>query len=111
MQTLSHPIERGDETYGDANTRIEFRVDGTYVYYKKDDEGIWQSNVNEMAEWNVDGDWLAFRWRHLGSEDENYEWWDIEYINGNEMKWSALREREDGSRYTTTFTWARVGEN
>ena len=101
----------GDETYGDANTRIEYRVDGTYVYYKKDDAGIWQSNVNEMAEWNVDGDWLAFRWRHPGSEEENYEWWDIEYIRGNEMKWSALREKEDGTRFTTTFTWARVGEN
>ena len=28
----------GDETYGDANHRIEYKADGTYTYYEKDGE-------------------------------------------------------------------------
>lgn len=38
--------------------------------------------------------------------------WNIDYIKkeGNDiiMKWSALREKEDGTRFTTTFTWKKV---
>ena len=38
----------------------------------------------------------------------NYEWWDIDEIKDGKMKWSALREREDGTRFTTTFTWKKA---
>ena len=58
---------------------------------------------------NLDGDWLATRWQEKGGE-MNYEWWDIDEIKNGQMKWSALREREDGSRFTTTFTWKKVSE-
>ncbi|MBQ0047202.1 MAG: hypothetical protein KBT33_06765 [Prevotellaceae bacterium] len=97
----------GYETYGNAEARIEYRADGTYTYYKKEGD-YWVPSSNVDNEYNVDGDWLATRWRSEAGKDYNYEWWDIDYIKDGTMKWSALREKEDGSRFTTTFTWKKV---
>ncbi len=100
----------GDETYGNADARIAYLPDGTYRYYQKNDRGEWELKAGqEMSEYNVDGDWLATRWQEKGGE-MNYEWWDIDEIKDGQMKWSALREREDGTRFTTTFTWKKVGD-
>ena len=96
----------GEETYGDANHRIEYKADGTYVYYDKDGDD-WKLSEDVDNEYNVDGDWLASRWRPKAGEDFEYEWWDIDEIKDGTMKWSALREK-DNTRYTTTFTWKKV---
>ena len=98
----------GEETYNDDNARLAFLADGTYRYYRKDDTGEWQLvSTRDVEEYFVDGDWLATRWQETGGE-MNYEWWDIDEIKDGQMKWSALREREDGTRFTTTFTWRKV---
>ncbi|MCQ2059052.1 MAG: hypothetical protein MJY71_04375 [Bacteroidaceae bacterium] len=97
----------GDETYGDANHRIEYKADGTYTYYDKVGDS-WVPSKNAGNEYNVDGDWLATRWQPTEGADYEYEWWDIVEIKDGTMKWSALREKEDGTRYTTTFTWKKV---
>lgn len=97
----------GDETYGDANHRIEYKADGTYIYYIKEGDS-WVPSKNAGNEYNVDGDWLATRWQPTEGADYEYEWWDIDEIKDGTMKWSALREKEDGTRYTTTFTWKKV---
>ena len=97
----------GDETYGDANHRIEYKADGTYVYYDKDGDD-WKLSEDVDNEYNVDGDWLASRWRPQAGADYEYEWWDIVEIKDGTMKWSALREKEDKTRFTTTFTWKKV---
>jgi len=98
----------GDETYGNADARIAYLPDGTYRYYQKNDRGEWELKAGqEVSEYNVDGDWLATRWQEKGGE-MNYEWWDIDEIKDGQMKWSALREREDGTRFKTTFTWRKV---
>lgn len=97
----------GYETYGNAEARIAYHADGTYTYYKKEN-GEWQPLEDVFDEWNVDGDWLATRWQNQGSDVMNYEWWDIDYIKDGIMKWSALREKEDGTRFKTTFTWKKV---
>ena len=97
----------GDETYGDANHRIEYKADGTYTYYDKVGDN-WVPSKNAGNEYNVDGDWLATRWQPTEGADYEYEWWDIDEIKDGMMKWSALREREDGTRYTTTFTWKKI---
>ena len=97
----------GQETYGDANHRIQYRADGTYEYLNKVD-GKWVKSDNEDNEYNVHGDWLATRWRPEAGADFNYEWWDIDYIKDGVMKWSALRETEDGERFVATFTWKKV---
>ena len=100
----------GDETYGNADARIAYLADGTYRYYQKNSEGEWEIKADqELSEYNVDGDWLATRWQEKGGE-MNYEWWDIDEIKDGQMKWSALREREDGTRFTTTFTWKKVSD-
>ena len=85
----------GYETYGNAEARIEYRADGTYTYYVKDGDN-WVASKNVDNEYNVDGDWLASRWRPEAGADYNYEWWDIDEIKDGMMKWSALREKEDG---------------
>ena len=98
----------GEETYNDDNARLAFLADGTYRYYRKDDTGEWQLvSTRDVEEYFVDGDCLATRWQETGGE-MNYEWWDIDEIKDGQMKWSALREREDGTRFTTTFTWRKV---
>ena len=97
----------GDETYGDANHRIEYKADGTYTYYDKVGDS-WVPSKNAGNEYNVDGDWLATRWQPTEGADYEYEWWDIDEIKDGTMKWSALREKGDGTRYTTTFTWKKI---
>ena len=98
----------GEETYNDDNARLAFLADGTYRYYRKDDTGEWQLvSTRDVEEYFVDGDWLATRWQETDGE-MNYEWWDIDEIKDGQMKWSALREREDGTRFKTTFTWRKI---
>lgn len=58
----------------------------------------------------MDGNWLAARWRPEFGADFFYEWWDIESVTDTQMKWSALREKEDGTFFNTTFTWKKVKE-
>lgn len=97
----------GEETYGGAEACIEYRADGSYTYYTKKGDG-WAPSANTDNEYNVDGDWLAHRWRPKAGADYNYEWWDIESIKDGQMKWTALRAKADGSTYATTFTWKKV---
>lgn len=97
----------GDETYGNAQARILYRADGTYIYYRKYAD-VWFPSDDVCCEFNVDGDWLATRWQAEEGGEYKYEWWDIDEIRDGRMKWSALRERADGSRYSTTFTWKKV---
>ena len=98
----------GSETYGNAEARIDYRADGSYTYYIKSG-GNWVVSANVDNEYLVDGDWLATRWRSEAGAKFSYEWWDIDYIRGDEMKWSALREDANThSRFRTTFTWKRV---
>ena len=100
----------GEETYNDDNARLAFLADGTYRYYRKDDAGEWQLvSTRDVEDYIVDGDWVATRWQETGGE-MNYEWWDINEIKDGKMKWSALREREDGTRFITTFTWKKVSD-
>ena len=100
----------GEQTYNDDNARLAFLTDGTYKYYRKSEAGEWQLvSTRDIEEYFVDGDFVATRWQENGGE-MNYEWWDIDEIKDGQMKWSALREREDGTRFTTTFTWKKVSE-
>ena len=100
----------GEETYNDDNARLAFLADGTYKYYRKSEAGEWQLvSTRDVEEYFVDGDWMATRWQETGGE-MNYEWWDIDEIKDGQMKWSALRERADGTRFTTAFTWKKVDD-
>ena len=57
----------------------------------------------------VDGTLLCTRWRNTGdNEVEHREWWEIASIENGVMNWTALRQRDDGSTYTTTFSMTKV---
>lgn len=87
----------------------EYLADGNYIYYFLDADSNWTSNVNEFAQYFVDGTLLCTRWRNSGEgEEENREWWEIASIENGVMNWTALRQREDGTTYTATFSMTKV---
>ena len=89
--------------------RWEYKTDGTYVYYRQTEEGQWVDDVNAFAEYFVDGNLLCTRWMNNGEGQlENREWWEIASIKNGVMSWTALRDHEDGSTYTATFTMTKV---
>jgi len=101
----------GIETYNDANARLEFLADGTYRYYRQDDNGQWQAvTTREFQDYFVDGTLLATRWKNKG-EDELREWWEIASLSGNQMTWTALRQNADGSTAQQKMTWKRIDLN
>ncbi len=98
----------GIETYNDANAMLEFYQDGNYNYWRKNGEGQWEAVTNrEFQNYFVDGTLLATRWKNQG-EEELREWWEIASIAGNQMEWTALRKKNDGTTVTQTMTWVKV---
>jgi len=94
------------DTYGDGLLhRWEYKADGTYVYYVKDGDN-WVPSANTLNEYFVAGKLLCSRWINAGTELR--EWWEIESIENGVMKWTALREKEDGTTFTSTFEMKKV---
>ncbi len=87
--------------------RWEYKADGTYVYYSLVD-GQWTPSSQPMSAYFVDGTLLCCRWKMTDDSDELREWWEVESIQDGVMKWTALRQREDGSTYTATFQMTKV---
>ena len=87
--------------------RWEYKADGTYVYYSKENDE-WKAGNDVMADYFVDGILLCTRWKKTIDSNELREWWEIESINDGVMKWTALRMREDGTTYTATFEMTKV---
>jgi len=101
----------GIETYNDANARLDFLADGTYRYYRKNDDGQWQVvTTRDFQDYFVDGTLLATRWKNQ-DEDELREWWEIESLSGNEMVWTALRQNADGTTVQQKMTWKKIDLN
>ena len=88
--------------------RWELKADGTYTYYSRTGDGQWVDNVNSSAAYFIAGPLLCMRWKNFGDETEYREWWEVESIKDGVMKWTALRQREDGSTYTATFQMTKV---
>ena len=87
----------------------EYLNNGKYVYYRQDADSNWTSDVNAMSMYFVDGALLCTRWKNSGEgEVEHREWWEIESIDNGVMNWTALRQREDGTTYTATFSMTKV---
>ena len=84
--------------------RWSYHADGSYVYYVKDGDS-WVPSTNTLNEYFVAGNLLCTRWVDNGVE--NREWWEIT-IDGDTMTWTALREDENGSKFTATFEMTRV---
>ena len=96
------------DTYGDGlQHRWEYKADGTYVYYVKNGDE-WVPSANTLNEYFVAGNLLCSRWINAGTELR--EWWKIESIENGVMKWTALRQKEDGTTFTSTFEMKKVTE-
>lgn len=89
------------------NHRWEYRSDGNYYYYYKEN-GEWKLSEPVYSNYFVQGPMLFTRWQNVGSDEKNNENWEIESIKDNVMKWSALRKKENGSTYTVTFEMRKV---
>ena len=102
-------LTSAEDVHSDGSLhRWEYRADGTYVYYRQDENGQWVDDVNTMAEYFVDGPLLCTRWKNVGSDTENRESWEIASIQNGKMEWTALRQKADGTTYTATFSMTRV---
>jgi len=93
-------------TYGDHNHRWLYTPSGQYFYYSKDANDNWVISENSLNEYDVDGDYLACRWKQTADAKEDREFWDIS-INDKNMSWSALRQDANGL-FDATFTMRRV---
>lgn len=88
--------------------RWEYHADGTYTYYRQVD-GEWEVYPDVYAEYFCDGPLLCTRWKDEGEgEIEHREWWEVAGIEDGVMRWTALRQRGDGSTYTATFSMKKV---
>ena len=104
-------VTSADDEYTDGKLhRWELKEDGTYIYFRQEEEtGAWVDDVNEFADYFIDGTLLCMRWKNEGEgQKENREWWEIASIEDGVMKWKGLRQREDGSTYTATFEMKAV---
>ena len=86
--------------------RWEFKDDGTFVYFVRNEAGIWEPGDDTLNEYFVAGNLLCTRWIENGVE--NREWWEIATMNDKAMIWIALREEKDGSQYTAAFSMEKI---
>lgn len=99
--------EMGSDFNDNEQHRWEFLPDGTYRFYRMVDDQ-WQLN-DELAQYFVDGTMLCCRWKNIGEEEDvHHEWWNISSIENGVMNWTAIRERPDGTTYTSTFSMTKV---
>ena len=99
----------GGETYNDANARLEFLADGTYNFYRKDDDGQWNLVPRVLNEYFVDGNLLCTRWQ-AADEAMDYEWWEISNVSGTAMQWTALRQNADSTTFQQGARWTKVNQ-
>ena len=110
--TWEGKVTSAEDEHSDGEMhRWEYKADGTYVYYNLDAEEKWVNSNDALAEYFVDGTLLCTRWKKTADSEEQREWWEIESIKDGVMKWTALRQREDGSTYTATFEMKKVSQN
>jgi len=103
--------------------RWRYNEDGTYDYYSLDGDSNWYKVNSVFNTYFVDGNLLCTRWKNVGeNEVENREWWEIESIDADSMKWTAKRREYQmvqglggtpimvPREYIATFSMARIPE-
>lgn len=96
----------GKDTYGDGKPhRWEYRDDGTYVYYVQNGN-TWEPSGNTLNEYFVDGNRLCTHWVDGGTT--YCEWWVISTLEGDDMTWTAVRQGDSGTPFTSIYTMKRV---
>lgn len=87
--------------------RWEYKEGGDFVYYVKNDDDQWIPSADQHNEYFVAGNLLCTRWFDAGTEYR--EWWEIT-MDGDKMKWTALRGNDDGTTANVGFEMTRVKE-
>ncbi len=85
--------------------RWGYKEDGNFVYYVKNNAGVWVPSENTLNEYFVDGNLLCTRWVDNG--EEYREWWEID-IDDDKMNWTALRQNPRSEPSTVTFEMTPV---
>lgn len=99
--------EMGADFDDGEHHRWEFLTDDNYRYFVWSN-GEWQVN-DEFSQYVMDGNMICCRWKNLGeSEEEHREWWVISSLENGVMEWTAVRERPDGTTYTSTVKMNKV---
>lgn len=94
----------------------EYLADGTYKYYSLNEDSVWTEVPSVFNSYFVDGYLLCTRWKNVGEgEVENREWWEIESITADTMKWIGYRQEyifENNlmipKQYTARFSMHKV---
>ncbi len=86
--------------------RWAFQEDGTFLYFVRNDKGIWEPSDDTLNEYFVAGNLLCTRWVENGTEYR--EWWEIATASDKSMVWIGLRENADGSRYSAAFSMDKI---
>ena len=106
--TWEGQVTSEQDTFGDGLLhRWEYKADGTYVYYVKENDN-WVPSANTLNEYFVAGKLLCMRW--INGRTEYREWWEIDSIENGVMKWKALRKNADGTTFTSTFQMSKITE-
>lgn len=84
--------------------RWQYKEDGSYVYFSKNDLGEWIAKEDNKGKFIVYGDLMTTTWNNLNSggvETENCELWNIT-IEKKEMSWQAVRENNKVVKFEMT---------
>lgn len=91
-----------------SNTRIAFKSDGTYEFYKKEATGLWKPVEGRTGnQYQLKNSSLALRWQEAG-KPVTYEWWVINRIANNKMYLSSERRTDDGRVKIHSTSWNEV---
>ena len=98
-----HVTSEQGSAYDDGEDhQWEYKNDSNFVYYIQDEGGNWIEKPGQtISEYFVDGTLLCTHWVDNGTD--NREWWEIASIKDGVMKWTALRQKDDGTTYVATF--------
>lgn len=91
--------------------RMEYKTDGTYnFYFRNKGSGDWKQAHDDYSYYDCEGTMLFMRWKNV-AQSPICEAWNITSINDKTMRWTALREKEDGSTYTVNVEFTKVPVN
>jgi hypothetical protein len=62
--------------------------------------------TREFQNYFVAGTLLATPWKNV-DENELREWWEIDSIDGDQMVWTALRQKNDGTTVQQVMKWVK----
>jgi len=93
--------------YDYLNVRFAPKADGSFVYYKRDENGLWKPMTNRTeCQYVLYGNSLGTRWKEDGKMV--YEWWLFREYESGMMLWDSYRQKPDGKSGSQNLVWKEV---